>query len=313
MNGLFVKTVEMRQKMADYTKTWWGRIYLAWKQFRAEMKSGGAEKPEQEQGETEQGGAEILQPSTPSDIHRASFLFDNAGTRCMNAFGMPEQKFKETVERCRKNGDNIYYAFLNNEKDGNYAGFSLYKGNQIGGEIDKHIVSVMQDRIKYIRANGMAVVLWLRADDSPSFNRASEDAQKKMQAHATQYFDGLVDGYCLALEWNEYEGDTARMHRYATHLRQHTYRDIGVHFTSGNKASLANRILGAVAGSRTYYLQYGFGKNTGYVGELTRQVRAELDAHIRLIGCEYNKNSDRKDYAEAILANGAAGYGNGRA
>jgi len=296
------KEKDFWDRLADALSKWW----------KDNFQSGGGADNSDSNPPHDPAPQPVPPPST-SDIHRASFLFDNAGTRCMNAFGMPEQKFKETVERCRKNGDTVYYAFLNNEKDGNHAGFSPYKDNKIGGEIDRAKVSMMQDRIKYIRENGMAVVLWLRADDSPSFNRASEDAQKTMQSHAAQYFDGLVDGYCLALEWDEYEGDTARMHRYAAHLRQHTDRDIGVHFTSGNKASLANKILGAVAGSRTYYLQYGFGKNTCYVGELTRQVRAELDLNIRLIGCEYNKNSDRKDYAEAILKNGAAGYGNGRA
>ena len=299
--------------MTDYNATWWGRIYLAWKQFRAEMKSGGAEKPEQEQGETEQGGAEILQPSTPSDIHRASFLFDNAGTRCMNAFGMPEQKFKETVERCRKNGDNIYYAFLNNEHDGNHAGFSPYKDNKIGGTIDEAKVKLLKDRIAYIRAYGMKVILWLRADDSPTFNRADLDAQKRMQSDIVRLFDGYVSGYCLGLEYDEYD-KTSNMKAMAAHLRQHTDRDIGIHLTSGNKASTVNSVLGVIGGARTYYWQAGFGLSTDRIKSEAKAVRSKLDSGIRLIAAEYHKSSDSeaaKYLGDAALAGGADGTGNG--
>lgn len=298
--------------MTDYTLTWWGQIYLTWKEWRAKIKA-------------EQGGGDSnstppdaeTQPTDPpplsSNAHRASFLLDGAGTRCMNAFGMPDAKFKETVKRCQANGDTVYYAFSQNEKDGNHSNFSIYVGNKIGGTVDENKVKLFRDRIAYIRAHGMKVILWLRADDSPTFNRVDIDAQKRMQTDIVRLFDGYVSGYCLGLEYDEYD-KASNMKIMAGHLRQHTDRDIGLHLTSGNKASTVNGVLGSIKGDRTYYWQAGFGLSTDKIKSEAKSIRAKLDGEIRLVAAEYHKSSDSeaaKFLGDAALDGGAQGTGNG--
>jgi len=94
----------------------------------------------------------------------------NAQTRHMNCLSpkMPEGEFKRRIKWAVDEGCNTVHLYLSNEGDGEYAGYSIY-GASWGSSLDKAFIKLAKSRIEYARRQGLAVVLWLFADDSGGF------------------------------------------------------------------------------------------------------------------------------------------------
>lgn len=247
---------------------------------------------------------------TPLEEHRhqASFLFDNAATRVMNILSpsYPEEKFKKVVDRCIANGDTEIYLYLINERDGEWANYSFYKNNDIGGDINYDTVDFYNKRLDYVIGKSLSPILWLRADDSSHFNSISETRQKKYQEDAVKLFEERATAFCLGLELNEYFSVT-QIKTYYDHLDGLTDLPIGIHLTS-----LSQTIVKAIKPKR-FYGQFGFGKTVAQVYKDTKNIIPAI-APTEFYGAEYHKSSDSeeaKNLGDSILDAGALGVGNG--
>ena len=282
--------------------------------------------------------------------HKASFLFDNGGTRVMNILSprLSFDQFKGIVQRCKGNGDNMLYLYLMNEKDGPWTPYSMYVNNQIGGTIDDGVVSEYKRRIEYVRDEKLGIVFWLRADDSPNFNKTlvrSADGQvKEVWVYTAPPKDiAPVDESFLtngpALSFNrrstasqeKYQADAVNLfdkyasawivgleaneyysdttvNHFANQLQQLTSKPIGVHMTP-MKYSAAQQP--AVDG---LWLQYGFNKSPSQVKSDTQNIAGKLGGKP-VYATEYNLSSDSataKAQGDAAISGGAHGTGNGR-
>jgi len=243
------------------------------------------------------------------DKHKASFLMDNAATRMMNILSpnLPRDSFKAQVDRCKANGDNFLYLYLMDEKDGGWTPFSFYVGNKIGTVVDKDKLSEMIWRAEYARKKKLGIVFWLRADDSPNFNKTPVDLQKKYQKDAVESFDKYASAYIVGLEADEYmNAATAEM--YAAHLKGLTKRHIGVHQTTGKCDFALQPSIGSI------WYQFGFGKSAGQIQSETALVKVKMCGKP-VFAAEYHKSSDSaeaKALGDAAMRGGASGTGNGR-
>lgn len=268
---------------------------------------------------------------TCSEKHRASFLFDNAGTRVMNilSYQKSEDGFKQLVARCKANGDTHIYLYLANAGDGNPPKTSFYVNDQHAGTIDPGRLNMMQARIQYCKDQGLCVIAWLYPDDSSSIVRAtmidgvavlghsslsnntnvnvicraSFDKQFKYVADVLANFDSLVCGYCMGIELNEYFSNS-QVSQLVAKMKSSTTKSVGVHWTIGGTS---------LCGADSLYYQYGFGLSASKVKSITQSKKATVPAGIRFIAAEYAKSSDKEGIGlgNAALDGGADGTGNG--
>ena len=82
--------------------------------------------------------------------HRASFLFDNAGTRVMNilAHNLDDSYFYGVLNRCKGNGDKVIYLYIGYNNGDGPGTTSIYVNDQFGGAIDDNKVNIMKNRMK---------------------------------------------------------------------------------------------------------------------------------------------------------------------
>lgn len=254
-----------------------------------------------------------LNPFAPSlppfKNHAASFLFDNAGTRVMNILSpsCPWSSFKSIVARCKRNGDTLLYLFLADEKDGPaWVPFSFYRNHQIGADLHDAHLKEMQRRCEYILDQKLGCIFWLRADDSPNFNRAPQPRQEQYQKDAAKHFDKFASGWCIALEADEYMSASAVDH-YAAHLQRLTDKPICVHQVPGRWSFAKSEHIDAML------LQIGFNRPASALQAMVRACRADLNKPVA--AAEYHKSSDSKEakaLGRAAMEAGAIGTGNGR-
>jgi hypothetical protein len=255
----------------------------------------------------------------PSEKHIASFLFDNAKERAMNLLGMSQDHWRAVVDRCFKNHSNTFLIYTQCEADGGNAGFSLWKSNKIGREINDAMVGKLNDIIGYIRKRDPRawIELWLRADDGPNFNklcnRTTPDLQKNAQAQVVKLFDATVNSYCMGLEWDEYESEN-NMKMYIRHMRQHTDKEITVHFRKGPQTDLANRILAEITGPKGFHMQWSLGLSPSKLEDSVRRERTKLATGTKCYANEYHQSNDTAEsraLGDAALRGGANGVGGG--
>jgi hypothetical protein len=284
--------------------------------------------------------------STP-DIkdHNACFLMQNAAIRNMNILSplLSRDGFKHYLKLQVDAGANCVYLYTMNEKDGGWTPYSIYKDNQIGGTVNDHVVKEMQWRIEECRKEGLAVVIVMRADDSPNFNRAELSAideqenqwiatQQEQQllgvtvesgnqgeayhtssAQQTRYnhdcvkhFDDYASAYWIGLEVDEYYDKNTTWH-YANQMQGLTDKEIGTHQTFGWDYAAHGSVDAA-------WVQTGFGRDPAYIQNLIAQARAALP-NKRVYCAEYDKSSrsaGAKARGDAGMAGGAHGTGNNR-
>ena len=272
--------------------------------------------------------------------HRASFLFDGAGTRVMNylADSVDEGSFHHIVNRCVNNGDKVIYLYFSNQGDGHPVPTSFYVNNQFGGQIDNGKVDRIKNKLEICDDRDLQVVAWLFADDSSSISRTMDneptgdhyaentvdgvyllsgdgegptiraglDTQKKYVKDVVDLFDDYISEYVVALEGNEHMD--SRIGPLADYLDSLTDRKIGTHQTPG--AYNHARDIGSV---NHHYHQYGWGKSPGQMKSMTEGVRGAVGKPV--IASEYNKSSDSggaRAQGDGAMQGGAKGTGNGR-
>jgi len=270
--------------------------------------------------------------------HKASFLFDGAGTRVMNylADSADEGSFHHIVNRCKANGDTVIYLYFSNQGDGSPNPTSFYVNNNFAGQIDGGKVDRMQKKLEICRDKDLQIVAWLFADDSSGISRslsddnvneylentidgvytksgngiittrASLDSQKKYVKDVVDLFDKYIAEYVVALEGNEHMN--SRIGPLADYLNGLTDKKIGTHQTPG--AYNHARDIGSVD---HHYHQYGWNKSPGAMKSTTQGVRGAVGKPV--VACEYNKSSDSgtaKAQGDGAMSGGAIGTGNGR-
>ena len=157
----------------------------------------------------------------------------NAQQRMMNMLspGMSDGKFTDYMNWMKSRGCNTAHVFTSNKADGENAGYCIY-GNNWDWTVDAAYVKKMNDRISILRKNGFAVVLWLFADDSASWNKVAK-------ANFPQHLNDLKNQKILdnasiivvGLELNEYfnANDVAKL---VSATRAVYSGKIGTHHTS---------------------------------------------------------------------------------
>lgn len=162
----------------------------------------------------------------------------NAQERMMNIVSplMPEDKFKARLAFMKSRGVNTAHLLITNKKDGECAGYSPFGPNFLSYKVDKNFAKVMTKRIKYLHNEGLAIVLWLMADDSNDWANDVASDLKKAKAYCKAVKDlgwfKYTSTVVVGLEMNEY-WNAAQAGTMATALKECYKGKIGTHHTSG--------------------------------------------------------------------------------
>ena len=253
------------------------------------------------------------QPGTsPSlGIQRASFLFDNAGTRAMNAlsYNASEDWTTEVMNRQKKNGDDTVWLYFSNQGDGSPKPTTIYQG-LFGGALDPTRVAMVRKRLKNYRDNGFKVVAWLTADDSSTISNASLTVHKQFIDDVHKNFGDLISGYCVGLEMNEDKNRKAMAPSLIAHCKAVTKKNTGVHLLTGSWQEAVQWK------ADTLYYQAGFGKSASQVKAECASVVGKLKGACGFVLAEYHKSSDSNEAKAigqaAMTVTGCLGTGNGR-
>jgi hypothetical protein len=158
-----------------------------------------------------------------------------ASIRLMNILSphIGESKFKEYVKWMKDRGCNTAQLILLNLGDGMGAPYSIYGDKILSfGRPDKSIAKMFLNRIKYIRDQGMAVILWLMTDDSTAWNKqvaANANAYIK-DLHDTGLLDeDLISIVVLGLEMSEYFSNAKDVYAIFSALKEKWPGMIGTH------------------------------------------------------------------------------------
>ena len=226
----------------------------------------------------------------------------NASKRMMNVLSpkMPESVFRDYVGWMRGQGANTAHVFLINKGDGEYAGYSPW-GVGVGpgaGEPNQKTVQLMSGRIDYLLAHGLAVVVWLMADDSKDWAAAlAKNASSCLRWMADDGLFGGVSTVVLGLEMDEY-WDSSQAKAVAAATRKVWNGKIGTHHTGG-KATFAS--LGDIL-----FYQVDPGRSAA-------QIKSDTAAALRhgkpVNFFELDRGPNRT-LAQAALDAGAFGVGN---
>jgi hypothetical protein len=249
---------------------------------------------------------------TPTDLfpQRASFLFDNAGTRGMNAlsYNASDSWVSNVLSRQKANGDTTVWIFFSNEKDGSPVPTTMYKG-LFGGELSDERVALFRKRLKAYRDAGFKIVAWMTADDSKTIANASLETHKQFVVDVHKKCGDLIDAYCVGLEMNE-DARKTKAKALIAHTKAVTGKDTGVHLLSGSYKEALDW------GADTLYYQTGFGKSAAQVKAECVSVISKLGGKCKFVLSEYHKSSDSNEAREigkaAMTVNGCLGTGNGR-
>ena len=154
---------------------------------------------------------------------------ENASVRMMNSLSpkFGEDEFRRRVRWAEGRGCNTLHLFLSNSGDGEGAGYTV---------ADPDTARLMERRIVWARKRGLAIVLWLIADDSP---REAEKLFADPARHiaAARPLLRHASTVVLGLEMNEpgsYPGVSAKKWlRVREALRDVYSGRVGTHHTSG--------------------------------------------------------------------------------
>ena len=225
----------------------------------------------------------------------------NASQRMMNMLSphMGDSKFKQYLDWQKSRGCNTVHLFTSNQADGECAGYSIYGTTAWDWVVDENIVKTMNSRIGKCRDAGMAVVLWLFADDSAKFNAA---AKKNFTKHLQDLKDaGLFKKasiVCLGLELNEYFS-SAEVGALAAATRKVWSGKIATHQTSG-KADLSGH-------ADLVMYQVNPGSTATKVKATVASVKAQTGKPVCMFEME---RGPARELSEAALDAGAFAVGN---
>lgn len=243
-------------------------------------------------------GMGLLQPKPEiSKKHCTTFLDNGASWTTHNYFSdnqSAEQK-KEIVNRVKSRGYTRIYLMATNQ--GDYGG-----GNPI--EYNHAKKDSWLKALKSMREKGLGTVMWVRTDDSPKYDKWTDNQWKSYMDTLVKDLDSQIDEYVMCLECNEYWSQS-RTIGLTNYLRGLTKKDVGVH-TTGVSA------IGYASSADKYYLQTGFNKPESEIIKLVKQAVAQFGGRPVILA-EYSKTDDAKAHklCAAGMANGADGCGNG--
>jgi hypothetical protein len=158
----------------------------------------------------------------------------NAQQRMMNVLSpaFTEAKFAQYRDWMLSVGCNTAHVFLSNKADGEGAGYCIY-GTSWTWEVNASFCSTFRARIADLRAHGLAVVVWLFADDSSAWNKEAKKNFPKYLADLKA--QGLLDQASIVvagLELDEYYG-SADVAALVNAIRKVWTGKVGTHQTSG--------------------------------------------------------------------------------
>lgn len=255
------------------------------------------------------GGGSPVEPPVSLDLRpwdkcvlSSNWKGTNAAHRMMNVLSpkMPEATFRDYVGWMLGQGADTAHVFLINEGDGECSGYSPW-GVGIGpgpGEPNQTVVQLMNGRIDYMLAHGLAVVVWLISDDSSDWATAlAKDATLCLRWIADDGLLGAASTVVLGLEMDEY-WDSAQAKAVAKATRAVYAGKIGVHHTGG-KATFVS--LGDIL-----FYQVDPGRSAA-------QIKADTAAALKygkpVNFFELDRGPNRA-LAQAALDAGAFGVGN---
>lgn len=225
----------------------------------------------------------------------------NASQRMMNMLSphMSDSKFKQYLDWQKSRGCNTVHLFTSNQGDGEYAGYSIYGTGSWDWVVDENAVKTASSRIAKCRDSGMAVVLWVFADDSSQFASA---AKKNFTRHLQDLKDsGLFKSasiVCLGLELNEYFG-TAEVGALAEATRKVWAGKIATHQTSG-KADLSGH-------ADLVMYQINPSTSAAKIKAIVASVKNATGKPVCMFEME---RGPARELCEAALSAGAFGVGN---
>jgi hypothetical protein len=224
----------------------------------------------------------------------------NAQQRMMNVLspGMSADKFAQYRDWMLSLGCNAAHVFLSNKADGENAGFCIY-GNAWTWTPDAVFCATMRDRIADLRSRGMAVVVWLFADDSAAWNK---EAKKNFPRYlADLKAQGLLDQastVVAGLELEEYFG-SSDVSALINAIRQVYPGKVGTHEASGHKfAALADIV----------FLQTKTGLSPAQIKAAVAAARKNTGKPVNCF--EIERHPASTEQIEAAFAGGAFAVGN---
>lgn len=225
---------------------------------------------------------------------------NNAGQRNMNILspGMSDGKFRDRVAWQEKRGANTVHLFLANKADGEYAGYSIY-GDGWDWTIDAATCKTFRERIAYCRGRGLAVVLWLFADDSSDWNRAAaKDFPRYLSDLKNEGLLTYASTVVVGLELDEYF-NAAQVGALVAATRQVYGGKIGTHQTSGRAdfAGLAD----------ICFYQVSPGKSASQIEAEARKIAGAVGKPLNFFELDRREN---RSLCEAALKGGAYAVGN---
>lgn len=244
---------------------------------------------------------------------RAEFLYDNAGVRCMNMayLGATPDYVESLLDRMQAGGCNVVWIFAENERDGSPLPTTIYADNKFGQVVHADRVKHVRSVLERCRARGLAVVLWLTADDGGAVTSASRERMLFHVGACVENLGDLVDEYVAGLEADE---DARRNHMQAMIAeckRLAPDKRCGVHLGSDHWEPAVSW------GADVLYYQFGFGQSAQKCAAEADAVICKLNGRAAFVAAEYHKSSDSKE-ARAIgaavkaLGDSVQGTGNGR-
>ena len=214
----------------------------------------------------------------------------NASVRHMNNLSpkLSEADYRNRVEWALQRGCDTVHYFLDNEHDGELSGYRALDN-----------VRLMRSRIRYARQRGLAVVLWIIADDSKNYAAAilrDPGTHVAALSKAGLFRDASI--IVLGLEMTEY-GTRAQWTALRDALGRHWSGPVGVHHTSGRLDYIG---LGDIVFDQ---LEPKAATPASIADRIARILKAGKAAN----GFEYSRSPDRAK-AQAALSAGAVGCGN---
>lgn len=246
--------------------------------------------------------AAVSRPPAWDKATKASCWFENAAHRTMNVLspGMPDAVFAARLAEMRSRGVDTAHVILCNQADGEFAGYSPWGAGRgpSAATCDAATVSHMVGRIRRLRSEGWAVVVWVVTDDSAAWCRAlAASAGPCMQrlSEAGLFEDASI--VVAGLEMDEY-WSAAEAGAVVAALRRVYAGKIGTHH-------LSHRAPFASLGDILFY-QVERGRSAS---QIAADVAAAKKAGKPVCMFELDRNPNRA-LCEAALRAGAFAVGN---
>ena len=180
-------------------------------------------------------------PAWDKATYSSNWNGSNAQQRMMNILSpsMSDAKFKERVAFMKSRGVNTAHVFVTNKKDGECAGYSPFGQAFTSYVVQKGFTDVMTKRLKELRKNKWAVVLWMMADDSNDWAKDVASSAYKADKYCKAvkdlgWFD-MASTVVVGLEMNEY-WNVPQVQNMVAAIRKYYKGKLGTHHTSGSAA-----------------------------------------------------------------------------